>query len=184
LKTACSWNIQECHEERINLPEDDPTVFGLFVEWMYYGSYDTPSPTAGSNIDARCCVLGDKLLCNEFTNYAMRRLYEQHAATAFGRSVTCDDVQYACDNAPLGSRLRQFYVDFVIEHFANPGRLHGTIGDWDAFLQRHSDIRVLLLEKFRQNFPRRTYIRDVDDYLQLIQPDSKQALRLGKGKLE
>ncbi|KAH7259374.1 uncharacterized protein BKA55DRAFT_639345 [Fusarium redolens] len=62
---------------QIHLPEDDPAVFGLFVEWLYYGTYDDLAAPSSSNIHAQCWVLGDKLLCNEFKNYAMSRLYKQ-----------------------------------------------------------------------------------------------------------
>lgn len=62
LQAACSWGFRENRDERIELPEDDPTVFGLFVEWMYYGSYDILPLTPYSSIDAKCWVFGDKLL--------------------------------------------------------------------------------------------------------------------------
>lgn len=165
LQAACSWNLQENRNERIELPEDDPTLFGLFVEWMYYGSYDSLSPH--SSTDAKCWVLGDKLLCSEFKNYALSRLYDQHIAASFGRAVPYNDVQYAWDNTAPAAKLRQFYVDFVIQYFENPSKLLGTTGDWDELLQNHSDIRILLLQNFRHDPSKRMQIRDVREYLEL-----------------
>lgn len=43
----------------------------------------------------------------------------------------------------------------------------GTIEDWDSLLQDHSDIRILLLENFRQDPSLRTHIKDVKEYLEL-----------------
>ncbi|EMT67255.1 hypothetical protein FOC4_g10005329, partial [Fusarium odoratissimum] len=90
----------------INLPDDDPAVFGLFVEWLYYGTYNDFTSPSSSNIHARCWGLGHKLLCNEFKNYAMGRLYKQHMEF----SMACEDVEYAYANTSLTSKLRQFYM--------------------------------------------------------------------------
>jgi len=67
---------------QIRLPEADPAAFDLSVEWTYYRGY-TVKPTSTKsettiNIHAKCCVLGDKLDCSGFMNYAMNCLYSQH----------------------------------------------------------------------------------------------------------
>lgn len=180
FKAACSWHFQEGRKKQVELPEDDPAVFGLFVEWMYYGSYDALSLTTHSSIDAKCWVLGDKLLCSGFKNYAMSRLYAQHTTTSFAKAVTSDDLEYACDTSASNSKLRQFYADFVLEHFGSPSRLHGTIGDWDTLLQRYPDIRVLLLQNFRQYLPTRTHIKEIKDYLELNESHVDQSLKRDK----
>jgi hypothetical protein len=180
FQAACSWDFQETRNERIELPEDDPALFALFVEWMYYGSYEFSSLSLHPSTDAKCWVLGDKLLCSEFKNYALSRLYGQHVATSFSRAVPYNDVQYAWDNTAPAAKLRQFYVDFVIQYFENPSRLSGTIGDWDALLQNHPDIRILLLQNFRHDPTKRTQIRDLREYLELDQShlDPKLETRL------
>ncbi|KAF5983231.1 sdr family [Fusarium coicis] len=81
-------------DKQIRLCGFPPEVFGLFVEWMYYGSYESPSVISISNADAKCWVLGDKLRSIEFKNCAMRRLHEQHTRPTFGRPMTCDDVHH------------------------------------------------------------------------------------------
>lgn len=195
LQAACSWDFREARDGRIELPEDDPTVFGLFVEWMYYGSYDISpliSHSSHSSTDAKCWVLGDKLLCAEFKNYALSRLYERHISSSFRRAVSCDDAQYAWDNTTQAAKLRQFYADFVVQYFASPDRLLGTTEDWDLLLQSHPDIRILLLESFRQDPLIRTHIRDAKEYLELDTPHLDPILRLNtrdtrlaiRGKME
>ncbi|ENH74772.1 hypothetical protein FocnCong_v010273 [Fusarium oxysporum f. sp. conglutinans] len=90
----------------INLPDDDPAVFGLFVEWLYNGTYTDFISPSSSNIHARCWGLSDELLCNEFKNYVMGRLYKQHMEF----SMACEDMEYAYANTSPTSKLRQFYM--------------------------------------------------------------------------
>jgi len=156
LQAACSWDFKENRNGQIELPEDDPTVFGLFVEWMYYGSYNVSLLTSCSSTDAKCWVLGDKLLCGEFKNYALSRLYELH----------------------MVAKLRQFYMDFVVQYFASPDRLSGTTEDWDSLFQDHPDIRLVLLENFRQDPSLRTQVRDAKEYLELDTSHLNSILRL------
>jgi hypothetical protein len=167
LQAACSGPFRETQEGRIELPDDDPTVFGLFVEWMYYGSYDILPPTTYSSTDAKCWVLGDKLLCGEFKNYALGRLYRRHVSTYFGLPVSCEEVQYAWENTASDAKLRQFYGDFVVQNFSHPRKLLGSGGDWDALLQSHSELRMLLLENFRKGRSLRTLVKDEREYLEL-----------------
>ncbi|WKT52216.1 hypothetical protein QSH57_002730 [Fusarium oxysporum f. sp. vasinfectum] len=66
-------------EAHINLPDDVPAV---------------------------CWGLSDELLCNEFKNYVMGRLYKQHMEF----SMACEDMEYAYENTSPTSKLRQFYM--------------------------------------------------------------------------
>lgn len=156
LEAACSRYFKECRENRIKLLDDDTTVFALFVEWMYYGQYtiaslSPPSASTASraSIDAKCWVLGDKLLCIGFKNYAMGRIYAQHTATSFNTAVTTSDVEYACDNSAMHSKLREFYVTFAATYFNNPNRIHGSAEEWDGLFLKCADMRLLLLQGFR-----------------------------------
>ncbi|KAF5708060.1 sdr family [Fusarium mundagurra] len=165
LKETCSSSVQESNK-RIRLHDHSPGVFGLFVEWMYYGSYESSSSVSINNADAKCWVLGDKLRSIEFQNYAMRRLHEQHTRPMFGRPVTCDDVQYVWCNTSPGSKLRNFYMHFVVEHFGSPAKLLGSSTDWDTVLQNQSEIRIQLLDKFRKSIFSPTRVERVDEYLE------------------
>ncbi|KAG5804299.1 hypothetical protein H9Q74_011234 [Fusarium xylarioides] len=147
-------------KSHINLPDDDAVAFGLFVEWLYYGTYDDFQLPSSSNIHARCWILGDKLLCNEFKNHAMGRLYKQHMEF----SVTCQDVEFVFANTSAASKLRQFYVDFVKQNFSDPTKLRGPVGNWDAILQRDADLRISLLLSIRQD-PLLSHLKYLRDYL-------------------
>jgi hypothetical protein len=83
LRAACERDFKEKEEHKIHLPEDEPAIFSLFVEWIYYNNYSLNPELVASNInsanlDAKAWVLGDKLLCTSFKNYAMTRLVAQH----------------------------------------------------------------------------------------------------------
>lgn len=164
-KEICSSSFQgSC--EQLTLQDHQPVIFGLFVEWLYYGSYQGFSAVSNPNIDAQCWVLGNKLLCIEFQNYAMRRLYYQHTRPMFGRPMTCDDVRYVWGNTSPGSKLRKFCMNFVVEHFGSPVKLLGSSTDWDTILQNQSEIRISLLNKFRQSTFSPSRVENIDKYLE------------------
>jgi hypothetical protein len=153
LKAACSRNFKERQENLIKLPDDDAKVFALFVEWMYYGSYAIAPPifTGSTNVNAQCWVLGDKLLCTEFKNYAMTRLYTEYTATVFHKVVTTEDVCFACDNSNANSKLRELYVALVATNFSNPRRVHGAAEEWDSLIEEYADLRSVLLKSFKRD---------------------------------
>ncbi|KAF5582803.1 sdr family [Fusarium pseudocircinatum] len=148
-------------KSHINLPNDDAVAFGLFVEWLYYGTYDDFQLPSSSNIHARCWILGDKLLCNEFKNHAMGRLYKQHMEF----SMTCQDVEFVFANTSATSKLRQFYMDFIKQNFSNPKKLRGPVGNWDAILQKDADLRISLLLCIRQDSSSFAHLEYLKDYL-------------------
>lgn len=171
LKAAHECDFNKRQESRIELPDDDARVFGLFVQWMYYGDYTTTSAFTQSqqpgdriSIHARCWTLGDKLLCTNFKNYAMGHLHHQHT-TAFPRKpIGTQDVKYACENSVAESKLRKFYFTFVVEHFDNPDRLQGSTEEWDDLLLTHADLRLLLLQNLRITVEERATVGVDTDY--------------------
>jgi hypothetical protein len=108
--------------------------------------------------DTRCWILGDKLLCNEFKNHAMGRLYKQHMEF----SMTCQDVEFIFANRSAASNLRQFYTDFIKQNLSDPKKLRGPVGNWDTILQKDADLRISLLLSIRQDqsFSHLKYLRD------------------------
>ncbi|KAF4993045.1 hypothetical protein FGRMN_6733 [Fusarium graminum] len=177
FKAACQWNMTG----GISLPEQEPIVFSLFVEWLYYTTYNSFLFEASSSIHAKCWVLADYLLCDDFKNYAICRLFKQHIAapTFFSSRVSPDDVQYVCSHAAPDSKLRQFFVDFVVDHFADTRMLRGETADWDGILQEHPETRFDVLNKMRD--PSKTHIKGLRDYLELNEGKAGSHLRLEVG---
>ncbi|KAI8937142.1 hypothetical protein NX059_006356 [Plenodomus lindquistii] len=153
LKAACTREFKEKEEGCIHLPADDPEVFTCFVQWMYYGgsaSSASSSPMQDENTTtthAKSWILADKLLCEEFKDHAMKRLRTR-------QSMTPQEVLYVCENTEPGSELRNFFMAFVLDHFADPGRLEGSAEEWDEVLMEHADLRVLVLQSFRTKLGR------------------------------
>ncbi|KAF1842095.1 uncharacterized protein K460DRAFT_178797 [Cucurbitaria berberidis CBS 394.84] len=173
LRAACTRDFKERDQNLIELPEDDPAAFALFVEWMYYGEYTVLASSStlseslhnDTNMNAKCWVLGDKLLCTEFKNYAMGRLYMQHTARSTGRVVATYNVQYVCEHSATTSKLRQFYLDYVVEHFADPTRLKGTTEEWDELLIHHKDLRMLVFQSFKTAPDQRRFVQSEMNYM-------------------
>jgi hypothetical protein len=172
LEAACSRDFKERHENRITLPDEDPIVFALFVEWMYYGDYGIAPlslPPADSlqitNLDAQCWVLGDKLLCTDFKNHAMRRLYAGYTVAIFNRVVTTNDMHYVCSNSGEHSKLRQIYVALVATHFSDSSRVHGNAEEWDSLVLKYADLRSLILQSFRQSTKCQDLLKSQEYYL-------------------
>ncbi|KAM0224103.1 hypothetical protein ACHAQD_002469 [Fusarium lateritium] len=175
LKAACTSNDEEPIKQ-INIPERDPAEFGFFVEWMYYGSYHA-TLASDPHIHAKCWILGDKLESPKFKNYVMRLLYSQHTTSPFNGNVTCEEVQYVCDNTPSSAKLRQYYENLVVQHYSNPGKLQGSTEDWDALLQKYSGMRIALLQNMRHPFAGGKPLKDVSDYLEPTEAPLKPFLK-------
>jgi hypothetical protein len=173
LTAPCIRDFKERRENGIQLPDDDPVVFALFVEWLYYREYAVAPfwlpVNVGSDsvsVHAKCWVLGDKLLCTEFKNHAMSRLYTHHNANVFSRAILTLDVQYACDNSAKDLKLRKLYVDFVATNFEQKDRVQGTVDEWDQLLLSYADERLLLLHSFRLEAAKRSFVKSEDSYLE------------------
>ncbi|KAK6719575.1 hypothetical protein SNK05_002707 [Fusarium graminearum] len=174
FKAACLWNVKE----QINLLGHDPAVFALFIERMYNGSYDASAFPRNPSMHAKCWVLGDFILCREFKNYAMGRLFDEHVATAFGIPVAYEDVQYVCNSASSDSKLKLFYTDSVTDQFGDIYRLRGFMADWEKFLEDHLKTRSALPRKLRYGPPKKPRVKSVTKYLEPEEFVSESALRV------
>ena len=93
----------------VNLPDDDPTAFEVFMKWLYSGGSWTDDPDEERNAVelARRWILGDKLGCPLFCEHTMDRLIHLHRLT-FCISPTFVDIVF--NNSHVGSRLCRFAV--------------------------------------------------------------------------
>ncbi|KAJ4305233.1 hypothetical protein N0V90_000764 [Kalmusia sp. IMI 367209] len=152
LKAACSHEFKEKEENRITLTDEDPKTFALFVEWMYYDKYSLIfdfQAKGDCSKDAKAWILGDRLMSVPFKNYAMERIYNRHTVFTLSAAVSTVDFEYVCANTTEGSKLRRFYIDFVVTHFAKPDKVVGKTKEWDNVLMDHDDARTSLLNALR-----------------------------------
>lgn len=170
MKAACQRDFKERAEKRIKLPDVDARIFAPFVEWMYYGDYTIPY--SGSNgadnisINAKCWVLGDRILSTKFKNHAMSELHAQHTSSFAAGAVSTQDVLYAFENSGEGSKLQLFYSAYVVQHFSNFDRLHGGAEEWDELLSSRGDLRLIVLENLRKRSRERIAVKDQNFYLE------------------
>lgn len=173
LAAASNGSFKEHHENLIELPNDDPAIFTLFVEWLYYGDYaiapfslPSRSRTDIPSVDAECWVLGDKLLCADFKNHAMGRLYRQHTSNNFYTPISPRDVQFACENSSDNSALRNFYIDLATANFGKKDRVQGSVEEWDKVLLDQSDLRRQLLLTLRSGTFKQEAMNSEHHYLE------------------
>lgn len=138
------------------LPEDDRIIFALFVEWMYYGGYtpevhDFAVGNSNVSVDIQAWVLGQRLGCNRFQNYAMERLHAKHSGDGSGTFST-SDVHYAMTQSPLDSKLRMFFGHLIPAWIVQPERTKGSTKDWDIFFQEWPELRLMAFEAARNAF--------------------------------
>jgi hypothetical protein len=157
FKTACRIDLRERNEKLICLPRDSPDVFRLFVEWLYFGKYTLPlMHRKRDDMDRQAWVLGDKLLCREFKEYAMTRLYGSYCGPLMSKRLKPDDIQFACENSPPGAGLRRLIFDIVGTYLPrmDTARLVGTEEEWTAVLDRYEkDCGVARAYLMSQNKP-------------------------------
>ncbi|KAF1842096.1 uncharacterized protein K460DRAFT_370101 [Cucurbitaria berberidis CBS 394.84] len=185
LEAACTRDFRECQENYIKLPEDDPKIFDLFVEWMYYNEYTLTTRhdeelgrIANSNSEA--WVLGDKLLSTDFKNYAMSRLYAQYATDTSPKPIRTIDVKYAYLHSAANSPLRRFFFDLVVAHFNDRARVVDTTEEWWQVMKEYVDFGELLLGVLRTGTDRRHLIKDKDIYMEKVHETSENMITPAK----
>ncbi|UPX14484.1 uncharacterized protein EKO05_0004964 [Ascochyta rabiei] len=145
-------NMTDAYSKKpIELPGYQPAVFAMFLEWMYWGSYNAPNGVFASECghDIEAWILGDKLEAAGFQNVAMNHLYLQYNAPDSLKPLTIETVTHVCARTATGSPLRLFLLDVLAQHFTGNERAKGALEDWDVALQKYPDARLLLLAGFR-----------------------------------
>lgn len=148
---------------------------------MYYTTYDTFKLEPRPSIHARCWVLGDYVLCNEFKNYAMRRLFKEHVdfSILFGSAISSGDVEHVCSSTAPDSKLRQFYMNCLADRFTNIKMLRGATADWDKILQNHPKTRSDVYSKMR--YPKTIHMKEMEEYLEGTENKQESDLRMDVG---
>ncbi|KAF2500821.1 hypothetical protein BU16DRAFT_523571 [Lophium mytilinum] len=138
FRAACKGAFKEAQERLISLPEDEPEIFELFIQWLFSkGYYFTPEPLedlpaetteGGSKLgihkprtNIRAWVLGDKLGVVGFKNYAMDQIGVNHAprhvnnrsASTHLYKIRADDILYVCQNTAPDSKLFNYLLVMV-----------------------------------------------------------------------
>jgi hypothetical protein len=147
LCNVCDRIPPATHGYRIVLPNVDPIIFDLFVEWVHHGGYTLDSDAMSMqdpnvSFATQAWALGDVLKATGFKNYTMDRLYHLYVTDDPSEPVTPTDVRFVCTNSATDSKLRLLFFDIVTTHFSNAERVLGNVDEWDAVMQEHPDLRM------------------------------------------
>ncbi|OAL49627.1 hypothetical protein IQ07DRAFT_62032 [Pyrenochaeta sp. DS3sAY3a] len=176
LYDACKRSSKEHNYRGIHMPNDDPLIFGLFVDWMHEGSYDFPasdSKTSNNggpliNADIKAWMLGDKLRCTAFKNFAMARLHAECSRWAAIKSLalTPTEIRFVCERTGEDSKLRACVLDFVGGFVQDPAKLAGDEAEWTALFQSYAPVRsVAAAHLLGKPGPKRS-VKDVEEYIE------------------
>ena len=123
FEAALKKEWKEGQEGLIELPEDDPHVFGIYARWIYTGwiSPTTDVDPRGLLVLPKLYVLAEKMLDWEFQDQVMDSFivtsFENTSETSSAGGLILPDVHtidYICEYAPAKSSLRRFVLDMIL----------------------------------------------------------------------
>ena len=146
---ACNGPFKEGQKNKIVLPECNPKLFQLFVQWIYFN-------TISDNIDSeedvwnafRAWALGDRLMASEFKNCIMKLLHETHAMDDPKHAEFADkEMVWCANNTMRGSRLQTWFIDTLAQHWVYEDYIKDDEEVWVLALDACPDLRTELLYK-------------------------------------
>lgn len=122
---ALSGAWQESQERTVQLPEDEPEIFAIYVHWLYYGTVPVVCHEAGDSNDAdaeylnlaKAYTLGDKLMDTKFQDATIDAIVE--ASNIINTNGTSwypgtEVVQFVYDNTNESASIRTLLVDMFL----------------------------------------------------------------------
>ena len=108
---ALGSNFAEGRTQCVTLPEEDPNLFRLLIEWLHRGGTlgEVLSTTFRSFLDdyIRAWALGDRLGCSKFQDTAMLEIFSYHVDERIFPSTKSLMYEFTAPE----SRLRKFAID-------------------------------------------------------------------------
>jgi len=123
FEAALKKEWKEGQERLIELPEDDPHVFGIYARWLYtdWISCASDADPKGLSVLPKLYVLAEKMLDWQFQDQVMDSFivasFENTSETSSAGGLILPDVHtidYICEHAPVKSSLRQFVFDMIL----------------------------------------------------------------------
>jgi hypothetical protein len=146
----------------MELPDEHPVAFAMYVEFMKYGTYNTSvetihyETTDGINMCIHAWILGNKLMARGFQNHAMQRVYEYYLQTSLKGGepqVSPVVVSSVCGRCLPEFALWRFFRDMLGEYWAHE---EGSIvvarvdaadeEDWEMVFQQNPELREGVFE--------------------------------------
>lgn len=135
---AMAGDWKESQQRTIQLPDDDPGIFALYVHWLYCGTLPVVCDKSGSPGDSeymdlvKAYVLGDKILDSRFQDTVIDAIVEKSQSKGKDWKYwhpNIDVIKYAFANSNASAPIRKLLVDM----YANNAR-SSWIHKWAADL--------------------------------------------------
>ena len=114
---ALNGHFAEASSKAVDLPEDDPIAFEIWITWLSLGKLSLgkcEGPFSYADFDhsyIRAWVLGDKLLCPAFKDHVMFQFLDW---CDNGGDLWPDQVHVVYGVSSPGSKLRRLFVDWFV----------------------------------------------------------------------
>lgn len=114
---------QESSQHTVQLPEDEPDIFGHYVHWLYYGTLPVfcNKPGLPGNVEylnlVKAYTLGDKFLDTKFQDAAIDAIIQKTVskATDGGSWYPVGEViEYVYSNTNKSALIRKLLVDMYV----------------------------------------------------------------------
>ncbi|KAF2095571.1 hypothetical protein NA57DRAFT_79290 [Rhizodiscina lignyota] len=143
FRAACNREWREGKTGVVELPEDNPGVFGAFLQYIYTDGCDALNPTETlRSLDTgqvkqaiNLYVLADKLGVVQLANDATSTLWSSY----HDRDLKIEDIEMVYATTPTNSALRRLVVDEVVR---DPKRYRRGWGNDLDRLKKLSDFMV------------------------------------------
>lgn len=135
----------ESKSKQVELKDDDPAAFRFFVQWLYSwalskdGNHLGPVSQIDPMIGARAWILGDKLGCPRFQDFALVGMYH-YLAARLGTGGLGIIIRAAYANTPPGSRLRRFAAGALLDCVTNRKLVFSKSSGWTDVIDEVEDL--------------------------------------------
>ncbi|GIZ37636.1 hypothetical protein CKM354_000107800 [Cercospora kikuchii] len=147
-EAALNGQWKEGREKKINLPDDEPDIFGAYVEYLFSGKIATATEKAAVDLtrddagleytcQAKLYVLGEKLLDDKFCDCALRAMVELsrlERANGVHYLPGILAVQTIYEGTTDASPIRRFLVDLYLTRVSKKWLSDASTNCPEAFL--------------------------------------------------
>ena len=113
---ALNGSFAEAKLNSVTMPDNDPSVFRLWVQWLYIGHVICHILRVEDVNDllVNAWILGDKLGCHIFQNIVMMGLLACHSPSPEISVIEPSTLRVAYEGSAPGSMLRKWAMDYFL----------------------------------------------------------------------
>ena len=110
---ALNGSFAEAKMNSVTMPDDDPNIFRLWVQWLFVGNITCQISGIEdiNNVLVKAWILGNKLGCHNFQNEAMIGLLLSQSPKLKDHVIEPSTLRAAYEGSAPGSVLRRWAID-------------------------------------------------------------------------